>query len=132
MGKEELMFQNLSQLKKQIKVGDPVKVNNHLYGITEDRIIVKTQTNGFFSGKKLTQDEIDEKLKKGYFATNFAKLNGETYSNVFFEYPKAKNSRIANNKLEALVYTTKMSNGEESTYPSSGLTPGDVWLEFQF
>ena len=63
--KGDYMFNNLSQLKKQIKVGDPVKVNNHLYGITEDRIIVKTQTNGFFSGKKLTQDEIDEKLKKG-------------------------------------------------------------------
>lgn len=85
-------FKNLTQLKKQLQVGDSVIITNMLYNTKDKRKITKTQTNGIYTlaknWKRMVLDNNTKKLVE--------KIEDRE---VFLDWQKASEMRIENNKV---------------------------------
>lgn len=85
-------FKNLTQLKKQLKVGDSVIISNMLYNTKDKRKITRTQTNGIYT--------LAKNWKRKVFDNNAKKLVEKIEDReVFLDWQKASEMRIENNKV---------------------------------
>lgn len=125
------MFNNVSQFKKFLEVGQRVHVVNKLKDTDEKRIVIAKQSNGFYTGKEITEEEYNEtkgKYGKGYVTT----LDGKYYTKLYMEYPKAKDVNIVNNSIQYLAFEKELSFGGTTISPSLDFQIGEVWLEYKF
>lgn len=85
-------FKSLTQVKKELKVGDEVIITNMIYGTKDKRKITKIQTNGIYTFMK--------NYKRTIFDNNTKKLVEKIEDReVFLDWQKASETRIENNKV---------------------------------
>lgn len=125
------MFNNVSQFKKFLKVGQSVQVINRWKNTNEQRIVIAKQSNAFYTGKEITEEEykaITDKYGKGYVTI----LDGKYYTKLYMEFPKAKDVNITNNSIQYLAFEKEFSYGGKTISPSLDFQIGEVWLEYKF
>lgn len=128
------MFKNVNQFKKQLTVGQPLHVKNLLKENEEDRIVVMIQSNAFFTGKEISENEYLDAKEDFWTGNGVCELNGKYYTKSYCEYPKASQVKIVSeNTLQFLAFEEKTGYDQHSVMnPSPDFKVNDVWLEMNF
>ena len=115
-------MKNLTQFKRFLaeNVGREVRVTNLIpdlpgyiagVGSTSIRTLSKVQTNGFY--------------------TDFIDLSGQS-RHSWVEFPKAKDIRVFENRVEFLACEKETSWGDRYRFPDPVFAAGEPWLIFEF
>lgn len=123
------MFKNLNHFKKNVKVGQKVKVINKLKNTCENRIIVSKQTNAISTGVEITEEEYQNSRSN---SRNVIELDGKFYTCIYLDYQKAKEMKFENNHISFLACERKFSLNTVAIMPSNEFKVGDTWLELIF
>ena len=100
------MFKTLSDVKKSIKVGDVIKINNKIHGKNETRKIVKVQTNA------IVTSPMDEDRE------------------IWLNWQRARNTRVENNKVQFLLAEEEIGEHMAKKPKAYGIDT-DWWLELE-
>lgn len=125
------MFKNLNQLKNKIEEGQKVKVKNYLKDTEENRIVIKKQTNGIYTGVEISKKEYEEKRKNWITGNNVTKINGRYFTKTLLHYQKSSQMKFTGETVEFLTFD-KESYGGVIRSPSLDFKVGEPWLELVF
>lgn len=123
---EKLKFKNMNQLKKNLKVGDSVKVKNFMKGTEKNSFVSKVATNNIIIETILKQDEIED-MKK-YYPHHIIYRDGKTFIQSYIDFQQAKNMKfLENGTIQFLTYEK-----DNMTLPSLDFEIGEPWMELEF
>lgn len=128
-------MKNLAELKR-VKEGTPVTVKNYMkHTGTQERIVVKVQTNGIYTGVEVSQQEKEDLIAtKRYWEENFVTLDGKIYKKIWLPFQKASQMKFEDNVVKFLAYEVQPERSYQELYiaPSSEFEAGETWLELVF
>lgn len=119
---------SLSSLKRDLRVGTKVELNNRGKGTSRVGIIVKVQTNGFYVGFPITKEQYYDSLYGGAHPRNFQASDGNYYRVSFVEWQLARDTQIGGNTVTFLNYKVSLSGGGSTVFPFPHLGLGSPWL----
>ena len=125
------MFKNLSQFKKNVEVGQEVKVKNILKGKTENRVVIEVRTNGISTGVEISHEEYENMVNNWLSSGSVRELNGKYFKTVRLDFQKAKHMNFEENKVQFLAHEEERYGGSV-LIPSPDFEVGDTWLELEF
>ena len=119
---------SLASIKRNLRVGTKVELNNLGKGINRVGIVVKVQTNGFYVGFPVTKEQYRDSLYGGAHPRNFIIEGGNYYRVSFVEWQLARDTQIEGNTVTFLNYEVSLSGGSSTVFPFSHLGLGSPWL----
>lgn len=119
---------SLASIKRDLRVGTKVELNNLGKGINRVGIVVKVQTNGFYVGFPVTKEQYYDSLYGGAHPRNFQASGGNYYRVSFVEWQLARDTRIEDDTVTFLNYEVSLSGGGSAVFPFSHLGLGSPWL----
>ncbi len=125
------MFKNLNQLKNNVKVGQKVRIENYLKDKKEDRIVIKKQTNGLYTGIEISKKEYEEKRNNWITENNVIEIDGKYYTKSFLDYQKASQMSFNDNTVEWLAFDKK-GHANDIRVPSLDFKTNETWLKLIF
>lgn len=125
------MFKNLNQLKNNVKVGQKVRIENYLKDKKEDRIVIKKQTNGLYTGIEISKKEYEEKRNNWLTENNVIEIDGKYYTKSFLGYQKASQMSFNDNTVEWLAFDRK-EHVSNVRVPSLDFKVNETWLKLIF
>lgn len=126
-----IMFKNLSQFKKNVEVGQEVKVKNILKDKTEDRVVIEVRTNGISTGVEISHEEYENMVNDWLSSGSTKELQGKYFKTFRLDFQKAKHMNFEGNKVQFLAYEEERYGGSV-LIPSPDFEVGDTWLELEF
>lgn len=125
------MFKNLSQFKKNVEVGQEVKVKNILKDKTEDRVVIEVRTNGISTGVEISHEEYENMVNDWLSSGSTKELQGKYFKTFRLDFQKAKHMNFEGNKVQFLAHEEECYGGSV-LIPSPDFEVGDTWLELEF
>lgn len=125
------MFKNLSQFKKNIEVGQEVKVKNILKNKTEKRVVIEVRTNGISTGIEISREEYENMVNNWMSSGSTKELQGKYFKTFRLDFQKAKHMNFEENKVQFLAHEEERYGGSV-LIPSPDFKVGDTWLELEF
>lgn len=125
------MFKNLSQFKKNIEVGQEVKVKNFLKDKTENRVVIEVRTNGISTGTEISREEYENLVNNWMTSGSTKELQGKCFKTFRLDFQKAKHMNFEENKVQFLAYEEERYGGSV-LIPSQDFEVGETWLELEF
>jgi|SRR5699024_475806 len=125
------MFKNLNQLKNNVKVGQKVRIENYLKDKKEDRIVIKKQTNGLYTGIEISKKEYEEKRSNWLTENSVIEIDGKYYTKSFLDYQKASQMSFNDNVVEWLAFDKK-ERVSNIRVPSLDFKVNETWLKLIF
>lgn len=126
-----IMFKNLSQFKKNVEVGQEVKVKNILKDKTEDRVVIEVRTNGISTGVEISHEEYENMVNDWLSSGSTKELQGKYFKTFRLDFQKAKHMNFEGNKVQFLAHEEERYGGSV-LIPSPDFEVGDTWLELEF
>lgn len=118
----------LASIKRNIRVGTKVELNNLGKGINRVGIVTKVQTNGFYVGFPVTEDQYYDSLYGGVHRRNFQVKGGNYFRVSFVEWQLSRDTIIDGNTVTFLNYEVILSSGRHAVFPFPRLGLGSPWL----
>lgn len=124
-------MESLASLKRDLRVGTRVELNNLGKGINRVGIVTRVQTNGFYVGFPVTKEQYYDSLYGGAHPKNFQVEGGNYYRVSFVEWQLARDTGIEGSTVTFLNYEVSLSGGGSTVFPFSQLGLGSPWLILQ-
>lgn len=119
---------SLASIKRDLRVGTRVELENFGKGINRVGIVVKVQTNGFYVGFPITREQYYDSLYGGEHTRNLQASGGNYYRVSFVEWQLARDTKVEGDTVTFLTYEVSLSGGGSTVFPFPHLGLGSPWL----